>query len=89
MEFAIVVDPEFASVVEFQPRTFRVQALSVESMSEQAAYTPLPIARKCRGERGEQFLKRCHCPRFAKLQDTPDFNFDLPHYCNPPQHLKY
>ena len=79
MEFAVVVVPEFASVVEFEPRTFRAQALSVASVSEQAAYTPLPTARKSRGERGEQFLERRHCPRFAKLQETPesgpDFNF--------------
>jgi hypothetical protein len=73
--FAPVVVPEFASVVEFEPRTFRAQALSVASVSGQAAYTPLPTAGKSRGERGEQFLERRHCPRFAKLQETPDFNF--------------
>jgi hypothetical protein len=44
-------------------------------MSEQAANTPLPTARKSRGERGEQFMERRHCPWFAKLQETPDFNF--------------
>ena len=78
MVFAPVVVPEFASVVEFEPRTFRAQALSVASVSGQAAYTPLPTAGKSRGERGEQFLERRHCPRFAKLQETPetpDFNF--------------
>jgi hypothetical protein len=75
LEFAPVVVPEFASVVEFEPRTFRAQALSVASVPEQAAYTPLPTARKSRGERGEQFLERRHCRRFAKLQETPDFNF--------------
>jgi hypothetical protein len=73
--FAVVVVPEFASVVEFEPRTFRAQALSVASVSEQATYTPLPTGRKSRGERGEQFLERRHCRRFAKLQETPDFNF--------------
>jgi hypothetical protein len=73
--FAPVVVPKFASVVEFEPRTFRAQALSVASVSGQAAYTPLPTAGKSRGERGEQFLERRHCPRFAKLQETPDFNF--------------
>ncbi len=51
LEFAFVVVPEFASVVEFEPLTFQSQALSVASMSEQAAYTPLPAARKSR----EQF----------------------------------
>ena len=75
MKFAVVVVPELASVVEFEPRTFRAQALSVASVSEQAAYTPLPTARKSRGERGEQFLERRHCTSFAKLQETPDFNF--------------
>ena len=75
MKFAVVVVPELASVVEFEPRTFRAQALSVASVSEQAAYTPLPTARKSRGERGEQFLERRHCPGLAKLQETPDFNF--------------
>jgi hypothetical protein len=75
LEFAVVVVPEFSSVVEFEPRAFRAQALSVASVPEQAAYTPLPTARKSRGERGEQFLERRHCPRFAKLQETPDFNF--------------
>ena len=62
MKFAVVVVPELASVVEFEPRTFRAQALSVASVSEQAAYTPLPTARKSRGERGEQFLERSRCP---------------------------
>jgi hypothetical protein len=47
----------------------------VASVPEQTAYTPLPTARKSRGERGEQFLERRHCPRCAKLQETPDFNF--------------
>ncbi len=75
MLVVLVVVHEFANVVEFEPRTFHAQALSVASMSEQAAYTPLPAARKSRGERGEQFLERSHCPRFAKLQETPDFNF--------------
>ncbi len=75
MEFAVVVVPEFASVVEFEPRTFHAQALSVASMSEQGAYTSLSAARQSRGERGEQFLERRHCPRFAKLQETLDFNF--------------
>ena len=75
MKFAVVVVPELASVVEFEPRTFRAQALSVASVSEQAAYTPLPTARKSRGERGEQFLERRRCPGLAKLQETPDFNF--------------
>ena len=75
MEFAVVVAPEFAGVVEFEPRTFRAQALSVASVSEQAAFTALPIARKIRNERGEQLLKSSHCSRFAKLQETPDFNF--------------
>jgi hypothetical protein len=31
-EFAFVVVPEFASVVEFEPRTFQAQELSVASM---------------------------------------------------------
>jgi hypothetical protein len=75
LEFAVVVVPEFSSVVEFEPRAFRAQALSVASVPEQTAYTPLPTARKSRGERGEQFLERRHCPRFAKLQETPGFNF--------------
>jgi hypothetical protein len=56
LEFAIVVVPEFASVVEFEPRTFLALAFSVESVSEQAACAPLPTARKIRGERGEQFI---------------------------------
>jgi hypothetical protein len=55
LEFAVVVVPEFASMVEFEPQTFHAQALSVASMSEQAAYTPLPAARKSRGEREGQF----------------------------------
>jgi hypothetical protein len=73
--FAVVVVPEFSSVVEFEPRAFQAQALSVASVPEQAAYTPLPTAINSRGERGEQFLERRECPRFAKLQETPDFNF--------------
>jgi hypothetical protein len=75
LEFAVIVVPEFTSVVEFEPRTFRAQALSVARVSEQAAYTPLPTARKSRGEWGEQCLERRHCSSFAKLQETPDFNF--------------
>jgi hypothetical protein len=74
LEFAIVVVPEFASVVEFGPHTFRAQALSVESVSEQAAYTPLPIARMIRGE---QLLKRRHFCWFLKLQETWDFDFNV------------
>jgi hypothetical protein len=54
MDFAVVV-PEISSVMEFEPLTFRAQAVSVASECEQAAYTTLPIARKMRGERGEQF----------------------------------
>ena len=53
------------------------QALSMVSVSKQAAYTSLPIARKIRGEWFEKFLKRCLCLRFAKLQETLDFNFYL------------
>jgi hypothetical protein len=68
LEFAIVVVTEFASVVEFKPRTFRALALSVESVPEQAAYAPLPTARKIRGERGEQFSKRCHFCWFLKAE---------------------
>ena len=79
MEFAVVIVPEFTSVVEFEPRTFRAQALSVSSVSEQAAYTPHPgsIARKSRGERGEQFLERRQFCWFLKLQETPDFDFNV------------
>ncbi len=51
LESAAVVVPEFASVVEFEPRAFRAQALSVASVPEQTAYTPLPTVRKSRGER--------------------------------------
>jgi hypothetical protein len=74
-KFAFVVVQEFANVGEFEPQTFQAQALRVASMSEQAAYTQLPTARKSRGQRGKQFLVRRHCPRFAKLQETLDFNF--------------
>jgi hypothetical protein len=77
LEFVIVVVPEFASVVEFEPRTFRALALSVESVSEQAAYAPLPTAKKIRGERGDQFLKRRHFCWFLKLQETLDFDFNV------------
>ncbi len=47
LEFTVVVVPGFASMVEFEPRTFRAQALSVASMSKQAAYIGLPVARFC------------------------------------------
>jgi hypothetical protein len=49
-EFAVVVVPVFASVVEFDPRTFWAQAVSVASVPIQAAYTTIPISRKMRGE---------------------------------------
>ncbi len=78
LEFTIVVVPDFASVVEFEPRTFRAQALNVESVPEQAAYTPLPIARKIRGERGEQVFKRRHFHRFAKLRKPRDWSKQCP-----------
>ena len=50
--FELVVEPEFASEVEFEPRALWAQALSVASVSEQAAYTALPITRKS-GASGE------------------------------------
>jgi hypothetical protein len=83
LESAAVVVPEFASVVEFEPRAFRAQALSVASVPEQTAYTPLPTARKSRGERGEQFLERRHCGGGGSvflgmlLDFTPTMTFGL------------
>jgi len=73
--FALFVVPEFASVVEFKPRTFQLQALSIAIVSEQAAFTTRPTARKVKGKLREQFLKHRLCHSFAKLQKTPDFNF--------------
>ncbi len=52
-----------------------LSGLGVSLVSEQAAYTALPIARKSRGERFEQVLEPSHCPRIFKLQENLDFNF--------------
>jgi hypothetical protein len=78
LEFAIVVVPEFASVVEFEPRTFRGLALSVESVSEQAAYAPLTTARKIRGEVGERggaSFEAPSLPEVCEVAGNPEFQF--------------
>jgi hypothetical protein len=66
-----------ASVVDCNPIKFAHRAIFIVCVATQAACPKLPTAGMTKNKFHEQFIKLRLCSSFRKLEETPDFKFNL------------